>query len=58
MVFLRLVVIHRFYSVDFVYSVPSGILGSGREYNTIPLKLLLWGVRVVAFSINSNEQTQ
>ena len=54
MVFLRVAVLHRFYcSVDFVDSVPSGILGPWRKHNTIPLKLLLWDVRVVAFSTDS-----
>ena len=42
-------------SVDiFSYSVPSGILGS----DTIPLKPVLEGVRIVALSISSHEQTQ
>ena len=53
---VKLLPIHR-YSVDiYSYSGPSGILGSDRS--RILLKPLLGGVRIVAFSINSHEQTQ
>ena len=45
------------YSVDiFSYSGPSGILGSGGS--RIPLKPVLGGVRIVALSISSHEQTR
>ena len=45
------------YSVDsFSYSGPSGILSS--DGSRIPLKPELGGVRIVALSISSYEQTQ
>ena len=48
--------VHR-YSVDiFSYFGPSGILDS--DESRIPLKPVLGGVRIVAFSISSHEQTQ
>ena len=47
---------HR-YSVDnFSYSGPSGILGS--DVKQIQLKPELGGVRIIALSISSHEQTQ
>ena len=53
---VKLLLVHR-YSVDiFSYSSPSGTLGSDAE-SRIPLKPVLGGVRIVAFSINSHEQT-
>ena len=39
--------------IFFSYSGPFGILGSGGKQNTV-----LGGVRIVALSITSNEQTQ
>ena len=40
----------------FSYSGPSGILGSDRKHNTA--KACARGVRIVALSISSHEQTQ
>ena len=40
----------------FSYSGPSGILGSDRKQNTV--EPVLGGVRIVALSISSHEQTQ
>ena len=48
--------VHRHSFDIFFISGPSGILGSGES--RIPLKLVLEGVRIVALSINSHEQTQ
>ena len=51
---VKLLPVHR-YSVDiFSYSGLSGILGSDRKQNAA----VLGGLRIVAFSINSHEQTQ
>ena len=53
---VKLLSVHR-YSVDIVsYSGPSGILGSGRKHNTT--KAGARGVRIVAISISSHEQTE
>ena len=43
-------------SVDFSYSGPMGISGSDGKHNTA--KMVLGGVRIVALSISSHEQTQ
>ena len=47
--------VHR-YIVDSFYSGPSGILGSDGEQDTV--KAGARGVRIVALSISSLEQTQ
>ena len=53
---VKVLLVHR-YSVDIVsYSGPSGTLGSDVE-SRIPLKPVLGGMRIVAFPINSHEQT-
>ena len=53
---VKLLTVHR-YNVDiFSYSGPSGILGSDGKQNR--LKRVLEGVRIVALSISSHEQTQ
>ena len=51
--------VHRYTgSVDiFTYSGPSGILGSNGKQNAT-LKPLPEGVKIVALSISSHEQTQ
>ena len=46
---------HR-YSVDILYSGPSAILGSEGKQNTA--KAGARGVKIVALSISSHEQTQ
>ena len=48
--------VHR-YSVDFLYSGPSGVLGSDGKQNTA-FKPMLGGLRIVALFISSHEQTQ
>ena len=56
MEFVKLPPVHR-YSVDiFSYSGPSGILVSDGKQNTT--KTGARGVRIVALSISSHEQTQ
>ena len=53
---VKLLPVHQ-YSVEiFSYSGPSGILGS--DESRIQLKPVLGGVKIVALSICSHEQTQ
>ena len=53
---VKLLPVHRYIVDIFSYAGHQGILGSDGKQNT--LMLVLRGVRIVALSISSHEQTQ
>ena len=54
---VKLLPMHQYDVDNFSYSGPSGILGSDVKQNTVS-KQVQGGVRIVALSISSHEQTQ